>query len=183
MILKMKTIEDYILNEENYLKKLENVYYLKKVEGIFFDNSVVLKTELARMFIETMNLDVDKNLVLTSCLLNACKKNRYEADKAQNYYYVKEGEEYLEKIGFSDKICKICSNMSREQVNEERPKECDIIELVDNFGGLVLNREDRMGYSIDEALNLLVNRNLKNKNNIYLDKFKEFINIEEGVKI
>lgn len=179
----MKTIEDYILNEDNYIKKLENVYYWKKVEGIYFDNSVLLKTELARMFIETMNLDVDKNLVITSCLLYSCKKDRKESEKLRNYFYVSEGKEYLEKIGFSEKVCEICENMRREKTNKNRPKECDIIELVDNFGGLVLNREDRMGYSIDEALNLLVNRNLKNKNNIYLEKFKEFINIEEGVKI
>lgn len=179
----MITIEDYILNEKEYIKKLEKVYYLKKVEGIYFDNSVVLKTELARMFIETMKLDVDKNLVLTSCLLYSCKKDKRQTDKLRNCLYAKEGKEYLEKIGFSSKVCEICGSMSRNQETETRPKECDIIELVDNFGGLVLNREDRMGYSIDEALNLLVNRNLKNKNNIYLEKFKEFINIQEGVKI
>ena len=66
---------------------------------------------------------------------------------------------------------------------EERPRECDIIELVDGFGDLVLNREDRMGYSVDEALNLLVNRKLKNRNNAFLKKFEDFIKMEEGVNL
>ena len=71
----METFADYILGEKDYIKKLEIVYYLQKREHIFFDNSVVLKTELAKLFIEQMNIDVDKNLVITACLLYACKKN------------------------------------------------------------------------------------------------------------
>lgn len=55
------------------------------------------------------------------------------------------------------------------------------MELVDNFGGLVLDRPERKGFPIDEALNLIENRNLKDKKNIYLDKFKEFICLKEGV--
>ena len=70
----METFADYILNETDYSKKMEIVYYLQKRENIFFDNSVVLKAELARLFIETMNIDVDENLVVTACLLYACKK-------------------------------------------------------------------------------------------------------------
>ena len=50
-----------------------------------------------------------------------------------------------------------------------------------NFGGLVIDRPERKGYSIDEAINLIENRNLKGKNNIYLNKFKEFIYLKEGV--
>ena len=178
----MKTIDDYILNEPDYLKKLENVYYFKKVEGINFDNSVLFKTELARMFIEKMNIDVDKNLTITSCLLYACKKDKNETDKVQKFFYVKDSIDYLEKIGFSDKVCNVFKYMCIDS-KEERPRECDIIELVDGFGDLVLNREDRMGYSVDEALNLLVNRNLKNRNNVFLKKFEDFIKMEEGVNL
>ena len=71
----MDTFADYILNEKDFIKKMEIVYYLQKRANIFFDNSVILKTELARLFIEQMNIDVDKNLVITACLLYACKKN------------------------------------------------------------------------------------------------------------
>lgn len=179
----MKTIEDYILDEQDYLKKLENVYYFKKVEGINFDNSVIFKTELARMFIEKMNIDVDKNLAITACLLYSCKKEKNETDKIQEFYYVKDSQEYLEKIGFSDKVCNVFKFMCLDNKKIERPKECDVIELVDNFGDLVLNREDRMGYSVDEALNLLVNRKFKNKENMLLKKFEEFVKMEEGVNI
>lgn len=83
----MENFSDYILSEKNYLKKLEIVYYLSKKENIFFDNSVVLKTELARMFIDTMNIDVDKNMVLTACMLCASKKTKdaQNLDKIKTY--------------------------------------------------------------------------------------------------
>ena len=48
----METFADYILNEQEYMKKLEIVYYLQKRTDIFFDNSVILKTEIARLFLE-----------------------------------------------------------------------------------------------------------------------------------
>ena len=32
----METFADYILNEQNYVKKLEIVYYLQKRSDIFF---------------------------------------------------------------------------------------------------------------------------------------------------
>lgn len=83
----MENFSDYILSEKNYLKKLEIVYYLSKKENIFFDNSVVLKTELARMFIDTMNINVDKNIVLTACILCGCKKPKeaQNLDKIKTY--------------------------------------------------------------------------------------------------
>ncbi len=83
----METFADYILSEKDFAKKLEIVYYLKKRKNIFFDNSVVLKTDIARLFIEQMNLDVDENLVITACLLYACKKNivSHDLDKIKRY--------------------------------------------------------------------------------------------------
>ena len=73
----MEKFAEYILSEENCMKKMEIVYYLQKRTGIFFDNSVILKTQLAKYFIEIMNLDVDKNLVLTACLLYDCNNDNY----------------------------------------------------------------------------------------------------------
>jgi len=83
----MENFSDYILSEKNYLKKLEIVYYLSKKENIFFDNSVVFKTELARMFIDTMNIEVDKNMVLTATMLCACKKPKepQNLDRVKTY--------------------------------------------------------------------------------------------------
>lgn len=177
----METFADYILSEKDFIKKMEIVYYLQKKKNIFFDNSVILKTELARLFIETMGLDVDENLVITACLLYACKKNTMAENLDKIKRYALDGAEYLGTLGFSDRFCKICSEVNRYQGNEKREKESDILELVDNFGGLVLDRPERKGYPIDEALNLIENRNLKGKNNLYLHKFKEFMNLKEGV--
>ena len=177
----METFADYILSEADFIKKMEIVYYMQKREKIFFDNSVVLKAEIARLFIETMKLDVDENMVLKACLLYACKKNIMAHDLDKIKRYAIEGAEYLRTLGFSDKFCKICSEVNRYQGDENREKESDILELVDNFGGLVLDRPERKGYPIDEALNLIEHRNLKDKNNVYLKKFKEFMCLKEGV--
>lgn len=177
----METFADYILGEKDYAKKMEIVYYLKKRNDVFFDNSVVLKAELARLFIERMNIDVDINLVFTACLLYACKKNILSYDIEKIRRYAVDGAEYLSTLGFSDRFCKICSEVNRYQKHENREKESDILELVDNFGGLVLDRPERKGFPIDEAMNLLENRNLRGLGNIYLDKFKEFIYLKEGV--
>lgn len=177
----METFADYILKEKNHTKKMEIVYYLQKRANIFFDNSVILKAELARLFIETMNLDVDENLVVTACLLYACKKNIVSYDIEKIRRYAIEGAEYLETLGFSKRFCKICTEVNRYLKNDDREKESDILELVDNFGGLVLDRPERKGFPIDEAMNLLENRNLKGLGNRYLSKFKEFIFLKEGV--
>lgn len=176
----METFAQYILNETDYSKKMEIVYYMQKRENIFFDNSVILKAELARLFIETMKLDVDENLVVTACLLYACKKNIVSYDIELIKRYALDGANYLETLGFPDRFCKICTEVNRYLGNENREKESDILELVDNFGGLVLDRPERKGYPIDEAMNLLENRNLKGIENKYLKQFKEFIYMKEG---
>ena len=176
----METFADYILGEKNYAKKMEIAYYLQKKANIFFDNSVILKAEIARLFIETMNIDVDENLVITACLLYACKKNIVSYDIEKIKRYAIDGAEYLSTLGFSKKFCKICTEVNRYIKNVDREKESDILEIVDNFGGLVLDRPERKGYPIDEAMNLLENRNLKGIDNKYLEKFKDFIYLKEG---
>ena len=42
----------------------------------------------------------------------------------------------------------------------------------------MVDREERRGFPLDEAIVLLEHRNLKEHKNIYLDQFKEFINKE-----
>lgn len=179
----MDTFADYILSEKDYIKKLEIVYYLKKRINIFFDNSVIFKTELARMFIEDMKIDIDENLVLTACLLCSCKKPEDPNNLDKIKSYAKEGAEYLATLGFDEKFCKICEEVNRYSGSSPREKESDILELVDNFGGMLLNRPERRGFPVDEALVLLEFRNMKGKNNIYLDKFKEFVSITEGIAV
>ena len=48
----MDTFADYILEEKNLSAKMEIAYYLSKKENIFFDKTVIFKTELARLFLK-----------------------------------------------------------------------------------------------------------------------------------
>ena len=109
----MESFADYILNEKDLASKMEIVYYLAKKQKIFFDKSVIFKTEITRLFLNYSKIEVDKNLVLTASLLCNCKKT----DDAQNieriHTYAKEGAEYLRGIGFSKKFSKICEEINR----------------------------------------------------------------------
>ncbi len=174
----MKSFSEYILNEKDFNKKVEIMIYASKKAAIFFNKSVVFKAIIAKLFIEYMKLDVDENLVLSACLLYACKKTQDAQSLDKVKTYGKESAEYLQKLGFSERFCKICLEHNRYNENQKREKESDILELVDQFGGMMLDREERRGFPIDEAIVLLEHRNLKECNNIYLEKFKEFINKE-----
>ena len=179
----METFADYILNEKDYMKKLGIMYFLEKKADVFFDNSVVFKTAIAKMFIEHAKLDVDENLVLTASLLCSCKKSDNPQDFSRVQSYAKEGAEYLADLGFSSKFCKICEEQNRYSGSEPREKESDILELVDQFGGMLLHRPERMGFAVDEALCLLEHRNLKEKYNRYLEPFKDFVEEMEQIKV
>ena len=74
------SIAKYIFLQKSLTQKIELVYYLKKKQNLFFDNSVILKTELARMFMDSMCLEVDKNTVLTACLIYSLKKKNVKQD-------------------------------------------------------------------------------------------------------
>ena len=179
----MDTFADYILNEPNYIKKLEIVYYLHKRENLFFDSSVVFKTELAKMFLEEMKIDVDKNLLLTACMLFGCKKRRDATDMNFIQNYAQNGAKYLETLGFDERFCRICEQANRYSGLVPREPESDILEIIDSFGGLLLNRPERRGFPIDEALVLTEYRNLKGHNNKFLDMFKEFIFKMEDIRV
>ena len=179
----MNSFAEYILSEEDFDKKIEIAYYLQKKTGIFLDNTVLFKTVITKLFIETMDLDVDKNMLITASLLYACKKVNDFQDIEKVKTYAKESADYLIKLGFSKEFCKICEQHNRYSGELRREKEADILELVDQFGGMMLDRPERRGFPIDEAMTLVEYRNLKGKDNRYLDKFKEFIKIEEGVSV
>ena len=48
---------------------------------------------------------------------------------------------------------------------------------------MLLDRPERIGMKVDEALVLLEYRNLKGKDNRYLQVFKDFVNRMEAIKI
>lgn len=180
----METFADYILNEKELAAKMEITYYLSKKTGIFFDKSVIFKTELARLFLNyATDIEVDKNLVLTACLLCNCKKVEGAQMLEKLKTYAKEGADYLREMGFDKKFCKICQEVNRYSESNPREKESDILELVDNFGGMLLDRPERIGLKPDEALVLLEHRNLKDRYNRYLNTFSNFVAMIENIKI
>ena len=179
----METFADYILSEKDWIKKMEIMHYLQLKTGIFFDKSVIFKTYLAKLFLENTDIDLDENLVLTACLLCNCKKGKGPQDLEKIKTYAKEGAEYLSKLGVSNRFCKIREEVNRYSGNAIREKESDVLELVDNFGGMLLDRPERIAFKVDEALVLLEYRNLKDKNNRYLQKFKQFVNEMQEVLV
>ena len=179
-----QTFAEYILSEKDWIKKMEIMYYLNKRGNIFFDNSVVFKTELLKLFLDnTPELNFDKNMMITACLVCNCKKVNNFTDMNKIKTYAKEGAEYLSTLGFDEKFCRICEQINRYRGSEPREPEADILELIDQFGGMLLDRPERIGFKVDEALVLLEYRNLKGKENKYLDLFKHFVNRMEAIKV
>ena len=179
----MSSFAEYILSEEDFGKKVEIMLYLKKKTDIFFDNTVIFKALIVKLFIESMEIDVDENKLVTAMLLCGCKKINNAQDMEKIKAYAKEGANFLSKLGFSKEFCLICEQHNRYSNSIPRKKEADILELADQFGGMLLDRPERVAFPIEEALILLENRNLKNCNNTYLNEFKEFINIVKEIKL
>ncbi len=179
----MEDFATYILEEKNYIQKMIITYYLSKKTGIFFDKSIVLRTEIARIFMDYSMINVDKNLVLTAILLCNCKKIDDLQKIGKLETYAKEGAEYLSTLGFNKRFCKICEELNRYSGSEPREVESDILEVVDQFTGLILNRVERPAFSPEEALVILKERNLKDVHNRFLDDFIDFIKQLENVFI
>ena len=179
----METFAEYILNEEDLASKIEIAYYLSKKRKIFFDKSIVFRVEIARTFINTMKIEIDKNELLTACLLCNCKKINNAQDIQKIQSYAKEGAEYLKEIGFNKRFCKICEETNRYSGSNPRERESDVLELVDQFGGMLLDRPERIGFKPDEAMVLLEYRNLKDVYNRYLHTFIEFVKIMEEIEL
>ena len=179
----MEDFAEYILGEENHIQKMIIAYYMAKKTGIYFDKSVILRTEIARMFLNYAALDVDSNEVLTAMLLCNCKKidNSQKLGKLQTY--AKNGAEYLSMLGFDKRFCSICEGLNRYNKEEKRHKESDIIEVIDQFTGLILKRAEREAFTPKEALIILKERNLKDVYNMYLEDFIIFVNAMENVLI
>ena len=175
----MATFADYILQEKDYEKKIQLVYMLQKRDNIFFDKSVVFKTDIAKRFIERVKLDVDENLVLTACLLYSCKKDDSPKGIDSIKTYAKESAEYLKTLGFDDRFCKMCEEHNRYNESTNREYESDILEIIDQFGGMLLQRPERQAFSAEDAITILEHRNLKGKANRFLERFKEFLEMKE----
>ena len=179
----MENFAKYILEQKELSEKMEIAYYLAKKGKIHFNKSIVFKTEIARMFLEYSKIDINKNEVLTAVLLCNCKKVDSAQDIERVHIYAKEGANYLKELGFNERFCKICEEVNRYSGSEPREIESDVLELVDQFGGMLLNRPERAGFLPEEAIILLKERNLKNKENRLLKLFIEFVETIEKLEI
>lgn len=172
----MESFAEYILKEQDLIGKMEIVYYCAEKTKIYFKKSVVFKTEIARMFLNYIKEDVDKNLILTACLLCSCKKVECSKDKEEIHSFARKGAKYLQQLGFSERFCRICEGLNRYSELNPREKESDILELVDQFGGMLLDRPERKGFDVEDAIVLIQHRNLKDYENKYIDQFIDFVN-------
>lgn len=172
---------EYILAERDWVKKMEIMYYLKKKAALFFDPSVVFKTLLVKLFLEQTDLEVEKNLTLTANLLCNCKKTENPSDLSKVRSYAKDGAEYLRLLGFQDKFCRTCEEVNRYSGLKPRELEADVLELVDQFGGMLLLRPERAAFKVEDAIVLLEHRNLKDCDNQYLTTFIHFIEKMEKI--
>ena len=187
----MDTFADYLLSEKDLINKMDILNrlqrMLKEKRGItiFFNNSVIFKTEIARMFLEYTDVgkEVDKNLVLTACLLCNCKKIDGPQSLETLHSYAKKGAEFLATLGFDKRFCKICEEVNRYSGSEPREPESDILELVDNFEGMLLDRPERAGYTPEKAIMQMELETFKDKENRYFEQFKEFVNMMQEVEV
>lgn len=183
-----ETFAEYILSEEDWGTKMEIMYYLKRKTGIHYNNTVIFKTLLAKMFLDylkvnTPEIELDENIIITARLLCDCLKIQNSTKQDEIKSYASKGAEYLSSLGFDDDFCKICEGVNRYTISKDRPLESDLLELVDQFGGMLLDRPERVGFAPDEALVLLQYRNLKDKNNKLLPQFIGFVNFLQEVEI
>ncbi|MGN1298540.1 MAG: hypothetical protein ACI4UE_00940 [Candidatus Scatovivens sp.] len=179
----MERLNQYFLNEKDFTKKIEKVYYFAKKKNLFFDKSTIMKAELTRMFVNMMNLDVDENEVITASLIYSLKRvdSPLEIQRLKEEIY--NDRKFIRQLGFSLKFSKYCTQYSRIIEDEKRENESDILELIDQFGGMILHRENRLAYSVKDALDLIENKNLLNKENRYLEEFLFFADAMENIKI
>ena len=186
----MGEFQTYIMDKDkdlytkmDIIRRLKNILQDKKDEFLFFDKSVVFKTEIARMFIDYMNIDVDRAYVLTACLLCNCKKvdNAQILGKVKSF--AKEGADYLMNIGFEPRFCKMCEGVNRYSGLKNREPESDLLEVVDHFGGMLLDRPERAGFTPEEAIVQMERDNFKNIDNKYLSQFHSFVDKMQNIMI
>lgn len=176
-----------ILSEKELIKKVEIVCrYQKSTIDVFFDTTSVLKAEIARLFIDQMNIDrINKDNVITACLVYAFRRTNSPMEIERIKHEKDADKEFLKSLGFDEEFCKICSEYNRynETSDYERTNEGDIIELIDKFVGLIMHREDRPAFPVNEALDILNSKILDGIDNKYKNKFNKFINNLEEIEV
>lgn len=187
----METFAEYLLSEEDLEGKMDIIYRLQRMLkerkniSIYFNNTVIFKAEIARMFLEYTNIgkEIDKNLVLTACLLYSCKKLDKNQALENLYNYQQTGAEFLSTLGFDKRFCKICKEVNRTNIIDEREPESEILELIDIFGNLLLDEPERKGMLPEEAIAEMKTSIFDSEENYYLEQFEDFVRLMQEVRI
>lgn len=175
-----------ILDEIELMKKIEIIRrYQKSTLDVFFDTTSILKAELVRLFIKNKNIEnIDKNRIITACLVYTFKRTHSPKEIERIKKEKENDKQFLQSLGFDEYFCKICSEYNRYNETEDykRENEGDILELIDKFVGLIMHREDRLAFPVNEALDVLDNKLLNGVENKYQVEFFQFVEYLEQIE-
>lgn len=164
------------LLEADFETKIEEMIYLKRVmekkrnEYMFFNKSTIFKASIAMMFADYVGLnEYEKNRLVTACLVCNCKKRDSARTPEELKKDIDNTRIFLKMLGFSDEFCYDCEQLNRYSQTDPRTDMGDMLELIEQFGGLLLDRPERKGFSPEEALEIMKKRNLKDYTNRFLN--------------
>ena len=162
-----------ILAEKNYGAKLLLMGRFYKILNIFFDNSVIFKSQILKCVLEISNINIDKNLMITLCLLYSCGK------KCNTKSYTEDRLKILKAMGFSDDFCNICKCIDKKACSENSI-EGEILRFIDVLGELLLDNEARKALPVKVVLKKM---RIIEKDNLALDLLLKAIEDLEKIKI
>ena len=171
-------IAEALLKEEDLIRKFEIMYYLQKKEAIFFNTTSMIKAEILRMFLEDQKIEgIDISEMLTLSLIYTIKRIDSPQEKERMKENKLENIKYIQSLGFSEKFAKNATYYKEGDVpEEERTIEEKLLDIFDQFAGLISHREDRIAYQIPQALDILEKNNMATTTNEYLPIFIEYVN-------
>lgn len=170
-------IADALLEEKDLIRKFEIMFYFQKKESIFFNTTSMIKAELMRMFLEDQKIkDVDISEMLTLALVYTVKRIDSPQEIQRMVGNKEENMKYIQSLGFSKDFAENATYYKEGDVpDKERTVQEKLLDIFDQFAGLISHREERIAYKIPQALDVLEKTNLSSSSNEYLSLFIEFI--------
>lgn len=170
-------IADALLEEKDLIRKFEIMFYFQKKESIFFNTTSMIKAELMRMFLEDQKIEgLDISEMLTMALIYTVKRIDSPQEIQRMTDNKEENMKYIQSLGFSKEFAKNATFYKEEDVvPEKRTVQEKILDIFDQFAGLISHREERIAYKIPQALDVLEKTNLASSENEYLPIFIQFV--------
>ena len=170
-------IADALLEEKDLIKKFEIMFYFQKKESIFFNTTSMIKAELMRMFLENQKIEgVDISEMLTLALIYTVKRIDSPQEIQRMVENKEENMKYIQSLGFSKDFAQNATYYKEvDEPEKERTIQEKLLDIFDQFAGLISHREERIAYKIPQALDVLGKTNLASSSNEYLPLFIKFI--------